>query len=157
MAHKLYKSNSLKNHSSSLSLTTPLLPSCSGRCAHCGQCTCTRNGRGSWLKWHKEMWCSVTHYLSLTHITVPFGHTHTVCTCWRRVVRTGNKHMPTERSSQTAGPATREKKNQISTIHRRRVCTNRKQQGKLLYAWQEEVLVYMTVSEQLTPSSWGST
>lgn len=64
---------------------------------------------------------------SHTHITMSLVHTHTVCTCWRRVVRTGSKHMPTERSSQTAGPATREK-NPISTICWRKVCTNRKHQ-----------------------------
>lgn len=63
--------------------------------------------------------------LSLTHTTVSF--THTVCTCWRRVVRTGNKHKPTERSSQTAGPATREQKYKTHILVRQ-VCTNREQQ-----------------------------
>lgn len=55
-------------------------------------------------------------------------YTNTVCTCWRKVVRTGSKHMPTERSSQTAGRARREKekKRRISNIDRRKVCTNRK-------------------------------
>lgn len=43
------------------------------------------------------MWCSLTYSERQENKT---------CTCWRIAVRTGSKHMPTERSSQTAGPAT---------------------------------------------------
>lgn len=63
---------------------------------------------------------------SLTNKQYSAIYKHTVCTCWRRGVRTGSKHMPSERSSQTAGPAKREKKpNQHYSSTQ--VCTNRKQ------------------------------
>ncbi len=64
-----------------------------------------------------------THTHTHTHITVHVMQSRSVCTCWRKVVRTGSKHMPTERSSQTAGQATREKKTKsVSTGSNTTIC-----------------------------------
>lgn len=94
----------------------PLLLSCSGSFSRRESSTCTKTRAvGSWLA-------------SLTRSVIDWNESG-ACTCWRRVVRTGSKHMPTEKSSQTAAPATRERCIQISTIRRR------KQEVSKIYTW----------------------
>lgn len=149
-----------------LSLTTPLLPSCSGRRAHWGLCTCTENGRRSWLKAprYDTQKCNVQWLtLNLSHrhtlITVPFIHTHTQsapaeeewCEQETSICRPRGVHRP-------QGQLQEREKTQISSIHWRRLCTNRKQQGDVCVCLAGgSVDVNDSMWEQLTPSSCGST